>query len=132
MSFALLVSGCMREEMMPVMYEIPIAGNSHGAQAAATCVAACRSANSTDSAGFYGCLGTCPDVRIVEGDECNPYTPVTSYCYTQLVAKEVPDDEGTANALSLLGDFLEATGSIAAAVSHHGGSSHHEHHAHHH
>lgn len=132
-AIALLASGCVREEMVPFAYEVPIAGNRRGAEAAANCVAACRVANDENSTGFFGCLGTCPDVRIVEGAECARASTPSSVCYTELVPKEVPDDAETANVLlSLLGDIVGATvrGALASE-SHHehhqGGSSHHHH-----
>jgi hypothetical protein len=124
---ALAAVGCVREDLVPYAYEVPIAGNTHGANAAYTCVAACRSAYGNESAGFFGCLGTCPDVRIVEGAECDANAPPTSVCFTELVPKMVPDEETTAAV------FLDALGAILdAATSPHGGhgSSHGSEHHH--
>jgi len=110
----------MREDLVPYAYEVPIVGNTHGAQAAYTCVAACRKAYGEESRGFFGCLGTCPDVHVVEGAECVANAPPSSVCFTELVPKTVPDEEATADFLDALGAILD----VAASASHHEHGAH--------
>lgn len=119
----------MREDLVPYAYEVQTAGNPR-AMDTETCVAACRSVYGEEGSGFFGCLGTCPGVRIVEGAECTPDATRQSVCYTDLVREMVPDEEATM-------DFFEALGAIAeiaASASHHGEHHHGEHHhaEHHH
>lgn len=115
LAFALLLAtGCVTTETVPVLYRIPLEGNSRGSEAARACAAACRSANGSSDSGFFACIGTCPDAQVVRDAECSPdegeASPV-ALCYTRLVERDVPDP-AVAN---FLGDLI---GAIAEAGIH--------------
>lgn len=121
LAVALLSTGCVQTETMPVLYRIPLASNAHGTEAARDCAAACGVANEGSENGFFACIGTCPDVQIVRNAECGPdpsEAPPEALCYTRLVEREVPDVATTELFIGLLGKIVEAGVRGATAGNH--------------
>lgn len=115
---------------MPVLYRIPLEGNTHGAEAARACAAACRAANEASEGGFFACIGTCPDTEIVRDAECGPdasETPPEALCYTRLVERDVPDPAVANFFVDLLGTIAEA--GVRTAIHEHGDGDHESRHA---
>lgn len=138
----LFATGCVTTETVPVLYRIPLDGNSHGSEAARACAGACRAANGSSDNGFFACIGTCPDAQVVRDAECSDdesETPPEALCYTRLVEQDVPNPAVADFLGDLIGAIAEA--GVHAAVSggreshdeSHGEShreSHREHHEH--
>jgi hypothetical protein len=130
LALALLSTGCVRTETTPVIYRIPLEGNTHGAESARACAAACRAANEASESGFFACIGTCPDAEIVRDAECGPdasETPPEALCYTRLVERDVPDPAVANFLVDLLGTIAE-TG-VRTAIHEHREGAHESRHA---
>ncbi len=134
----LFATGCMRTEMVPVLYRVPISDNSRGAAAAENCVAACRTASEGSDAAFFACVGTCPDVQVKRGVECGPATeprdnPPRAFCFTRFIEELVPDPETAQALLELFGELAKVGSRLSSNHSYGGHRSsggahrHHEH-----
>jgi len=133
----LLASACTTTELVPVAYRVPLAESSKGPTAAANCVTLCEQENQKSPAGFYACLGSCPDLE-VERRTCEPPpsprdSPPVAACFTRMVEHDVPSS-GAGEAIAegffrILGDILVAAidGAAENAAE---GSSHSSHGSH--